>query len=228
MPEFPIDVLRSIAHGSDPAAVANTGKFYTKTVDGVVKGFYRADDGTVTQIGPLLPTATVPYSALTNAINVNSAALAMSTGVQNLHSPSGYALGVSSAIRLRGAYCIVLTTPSSHNLSLRFAFSGGGGVTTSFAGLVSCWSAASGVNSGQPRYTLMASSGSQVISSTGVFDLRFFTYDCFAYTNASTSGTLTPQINFSATPAVSGTVPLATCEITPLGADTFTNQGGWS
>ena len=227
MAEFPVDVLRSVVSGSDPAAVANTGKLYTKTVDGTVNGFYRADDGTISQVGPLAPTDPVPYSALTNAINVNSASLAMSTAIQPLHSPATFSIATSSSFRIRGTVCINLTTAVSHSLSFRFLFPTFG-VTTTFGGLVACWSADSAVFSGQPRYTQMTNSGSIAISSTGVFNMRYFQYDCFGTTNASTSGTLSPCVSFSVAPAASGIISLATCEVIYLGTDTFTNQGGWT
>jgi len=67
MAEFPIDIATFLEQLGDPAAAASKGKFYTKDAGGVTQLFYRASDGTVTQLTPggTLPAlAGVQFAAL--------------------------------------------------------------------------------------------------------------------------------------------------------------------
>lgn len=229
MPELPVDVLREPQEGAAPGGVAGSGKLYTKSVLGVAQAHYQASDNAETQLtNAALTDGSVPYSSLSNLLNLNTKSLLFQTAAQGIFDSSidAVTLLASTTYLIRGM--LALTHVTTVNVQ----------VSSSFLGTATYTSFTGSINQRQTQlmqYNLVAQSKTNYITtaaSTFITNLTasgtrhyFFNYQLIAVVNAG--GTVIPSIAFSAAPAATSFIRLASMEFIPLGPNTFTNQN-WS
>lgn len=227
MPEFPLDVLKVIQSGSDPGGEANKGKLYSKSVLGVTQPHYQASDSTVTQLSnAAITNGSVPYSSLTNKLNVNRKTVLLQTAAQGIFDSSIDTVTVVSntVYLIRGSLFINLAVNLNTAINSVFA---GTATYTSFDGSINTrimdtfnisLTASSRIN----HITTAASTAVTANFGTSGDRNYFLHYNLIAVVNVG--GTMTPSISFTQVP-VSGTyIGHAQMEIVPLGLAPYTDQ----
>lgn len=227
MAELPVDVIRVPQSGADPGGEADKGKLYTKSVLSVAQPHYQASDGTVTQLSNAAITdGSVPYSSLTNKLNLNRKSVLLQSAAQGIFDSSIDAVTVlaNTTYLIRGALFINLAVTLNTFISSSFL---GTATYTSFNGTINQrimdtfnigLTASARVN----HITTAAATAITAIFGTSGDRNYFFYYNLIAVINAG--GTMIPSISFSQTPANGTYIGYAGLEIIPIGSNTFTQQ----
>lgn len=228
MAEFPVDVLNAPQSGVDPGSAVDAGKLYSKSVLGVAQGHYQASDGTITQLtNAPLTDGSVPYSSLTNLLNLNTKTLLIQTAAQGIFDASidAVTLAASTTYLIRAMIALKLT--SITNCSTTAVFSGTA-TYTSFNGTISTLITQllqyNITASADPVHVITSSANVQIAPIFGGATTReyFFEYNLLVVTNAG--GTFLPSLQFGSVPNASSFIRLASMEIIPVGSNTFTAQ----
>lgn len=228
MSEFPVDVAAFAARVSDPGATLNNGKFYSKDVSGVVHEFFQASDGTVYQLSPLVPTAgAVPYSSLIQALVVGTSnTIPNSTAVTSIFDPANdtFNLAANTKYLMRGLLLLDRTVGSTSSfLSLSF----GGTAAPACSYTAWTWYGTVYPFTTSPAVAMSSTTAATALT-VAITNIKRLT-DIEGIITTTAAGTFIPRLDYSAAPGgVTTVLPGSYLELIPLGADTFTQQGGWT
>ena len=187
--------------------------------------FWRGD-GTWAAPGGGSPTGV--YNDLQISLLQTNGTLNAASGVQTWAGTNGgaqdvFAVDASSTYLFEGQYYIN-TGATTHTTALAFALSGA--TVASFEYQVMTWSAAANTIATTQSTTHVTGVASKVINatSTAVYTIVQFKGEMVT----TNGGTITPQINFSANPTGTNLMKRGSwVSFTKLGANTFTEAGGW-
>lgn len=229
MTEFAIDVATFAERVSDPGATANTGKFYSKDVSGVTHEFFQASDGTVFQLSPVVPGAgAVEYSSLTQSlVLVTSTALPNSAVMTNVFDAANdtFTLAANTKYLMRGILLIDRSVGVAA-ASTMMEFAG----TAAPACVYTAWVYYGGLLpvSTTPAVAFVTTTASSALTAaTTGGQKRVVEIDGIVTTTAA--GTFIPKTGHDNAPGGTSTILVGSyLELIPLGADTFTQQGGWT
>lgn len=224
MPEFPVTVLRGVSQVSDPPALTNNGKLYTKSASSVVQAHYRDDAGTITQLTPpSLSNGVVTAAMLQTTYTIsNTVVMSTATGAQSLFSAAWGSLISGVMYRIRGRFALEYAGIASLH-AINFTL---GGSWTNLVGIFESHNT-NILTTGNEQSAQFTVPTSTLISSAGTaLRVRHSYFNIFGTPSANL--TLWPTISFSIATTVVPTLTLGQVEITPIGTSSFTNQGGWT
>lgn len=201
----------------DSASPGNSMLYGTNS--GGTKGWYVQPGGAPTGV-----LDDLQISVLQSDGTLNAASGVQTWAGTNKTGQDVFTLVANSTYAVRGQL-ILNTGSTTHTTALAWALSGA--TIADFQYLVMLWSAALNTIATAQSTVLVSGVASKVLNATSTAVYTHITFE--GIMNVTNGGTITPQINFSANPTGTNLMKRGSwISFSRLGANTFTQNGGWA